>query len=178
MKKAWVTLLTVLLMLTLPALADESVTVRSKNLRGYQENVLTVDCSAAGTLTLRVEDDFNVYHVLVEDMAVSAGKNTLIWDGLGYNQERLEDGKYRFHAELTTAEGENVTADVPFTLKKSRQALVFALSNGSTIYSDNEWFVEFKLIRKGRLVVEYYRADDMSKPFLTRKKSIDSAKTP
>ena len=176
MKKYWLPLFAAMLLLVLPGLAEETVSVTASDLRGYQENVLTVECSATGTLTLRVEDDLNMYRVVVEDAPVSAGKNTFIWDGLGYNQERLDDGDYRFHAELTTAEGDVAVCDVPFTLKKCRQALVFALSNGDTIYKDNEWFVEFRLIRAGTLVVDYYRAEDMSQPFLRKKKDINNYK--
>lgn len=176
MKKLLLYLLAALVLFVLPATAEDTLAITAKELRGYQENVLTVVSSTSGTLTLRVEDDLNMYRVLVENQAISAGEHTFIWDGLGYNQERLDDGDYRFHAELTTAEGAAVTCDVPFTLKKCRQALVFALSNGDTIYKNNEWFVEFKLIRQGKLVVEFYHASDMTKPFLTRKKDIANYK--
>lgn len=172
--KKLLTLLAMLLLCAFAAQAEESVNVRAKDLRGYQENVLTVACSAAGTLTLRVEDDLNMYRVLLDSVPVQAGENTFIWDGLGYNQERLDDGDYRFHAELTAGSGVAV-CDVPFSLKKCKQALVFALSNGSTIYTDSDWHVEFRLIRQGRLVVEFYEAG-ADKPFLTRKKDVNSYK--
>ena len=168
-------LLLVLLFAVFAAYAEETVTVRAKDLRGYQENVLTVECSTAGTLTLRVEDDLNMYRVLLDGVQVTAGENTFLWDGLGCNQERLEDGEYRFHAELETAEGVVAACDVPFSLKKCRQALVFALPSGSTIYTDSQWRTEIKLIRQGRLVVEFYEAG-AEEPFLTRRKDINNYK--
>lgn len=171
MKRLILMLLLALALLT-PALAEEQLTLSAgkEPLRGFQENVLTADCPAAGTLTVTVADEVNVYRVLTQ--AVEAGENAVIWDGLGDHLERLPEGAYTLQAALTATDGRAYDAALPITLQRCRQALLFALPSGETLYRGGEWYVEFKLVREGRLVTEIYRAEDMAAPLETRRRSI------
>lgn len=158
--------------LLLPALAEEQLTLTAgkEPIRGFQENILTVTCPAAGELKVTVADEVNVYRVMTQ--AANAGENAVVWDGLGDHLERLPEGAYTLQAELTAADGSAYEAAISITLQRCRQALLFALPSGETLYRGGEWYVEFKLVREGRLVTEFYRADELTSPLETRRKSI------
>ncbi len=130
------------------------------DIKGYQENTLTVTCPTAGTLHVSVYDAYSTYRQW--DAAVAEGENAITWDGLGDHQEKMQRGDYTFALTLTDADGHTQTAEVPFTMKQCNQALMFALSSGDTYYRNGDWYIEFGLIRDGQVMIEIYRADDMT----------------
>ena len=171
--RKWLAALVLALVLVCPlgALAAEKLAVQAPgSVRGYQENALTVTCPGAGQLTLTIEDDVNVYRVLA--CQAQAGENTVLWDGLGDHLERLPEGEYRIRAAWAAEDGRTLEAEDRFTLQRCLQALLFALPSGDTWQPGGEWYVEFKLVREGRLVTEFYRAEDLSAPVETRRRSI------
>ena len=62
---------------------------------------------------------------------------------------------------------------------RSKQALVYALPSGKTLYLDGglDWFVEVKMVRTGMLCVAFYHAEDMENPIVTKRKTISTYKS-
>ena len=164
-------------LMCLPALAlaaELSISAEGRVV-GFSENKVTVTAPFAGLLTLEVRDDLNVYRTMTWD--VETGQQTLIWDGLGDNEERLPTGKCTIAATLAS-DGETATAELSIQVDKPKLAVIFALSNADTLYLDSasDWLVEVKMVRAGKLTVEYYRADDLATPLDTKRKTIDTTK--
>ncbi len=170
-------LLCLLLLLCFAAAGEaEDLSVSwSGTLRGFQENALTVTCPGNGTVRLTVLDNLNTYRRL--EMNVVSGANTLLWDGLGDHQERMQEGSYSFFVEWQGSDGQIQTVTTAFDLKRCNQALLFALSNGDTYYRDGDWYVEYALVREGQLMVEFYRADDMQTLLATKRRQVGTKPT-
>lgn len=160
-----------LLFLPAAAMAEGELTLSvSGDVIGYSENPIAVHAPFAGTLTLRLQDEHNLYRTLAADML--PGENALLWDGLAENQERLQTGKYTLSAILESEDGDTAEASVTVNAARCKQALLFALPSSETLYlEDDGWFAEVRLVRKGRFVIECYRADDLSAPLDTTTKS-------
>ena len=151
------------------AAAEELTITLPRDIRGFQDNTITVNCPADGTLTLQVLGDNRVWRVIAENEPVRAGENTFVWDGLAPYCERMDETTYTMRAELTQG-GSVLTAEKGFTLLKCRQALVWAMGTSDVLERGGEkWYLEYDMIRDGVMIMEHYRADDLSEPFYTRK---------
>lgn len=166
-------LLCLLMAICLSALAEDGFEVRHEgDVKGFSENTITIAAPEDGTVTLRVVYGGRVYQEMA-NVAVSAGSNTVLWDGLGYSGERLVDGEYSLEAEFTGAGGQRLSDSTRITSAKCRQAMLFALRSWDTLYLKDEssWFVEYQMVRAGSFVVEIYGASDMDKPLRTSTKN-------
>lgn len=165
--KRWMLCL-LLFLLPLAAFAEE-LTLSPGETRGYMENSIEVSAPDAGILMLRVYDDYNVYRTMT--FQVQKGTNTLTWDGLAENRERITAKTYTLQGELTTADTV-YTAETSMTVKQCKQALLFALPSSAVCYRDDEsWFAELCLVREGDCQVEVYAADNLQQPLSTQRKA-------
>ena len=166
----------VLLWLPVIALAEDVGLSVGGSVVGFSGNTITVTALFDGEVTLTVEDDLNVYRTMT--LQAQAGKNTLVWDGLGENEQRLPAGKNTLRAVMTGAGGETATGELSIRVDKPMQAVIFALSNADNLYLDHkdEWAVEVKLVRAGKLTVAFYREDDLSTPLETKRKTINTTR--
>lgn len=165
-----------LLCMPVLALAEEVGLSVGGHVVGFAENVITISAPFDGEAVLRVSDDLNVYRTIT--MPVQAGRNDLTWDGLGEHEQRLPTGKNSLSVTVTDSDGHSASAEISIQVDKSKQAVIFALSNADDLYLDSadEWLAEVKMVRAGKLTVEYYRADDMTAPLYTRRKNIETLK--
>ena len=126
---------------------------------GYQSNPLTVTIPQAGKIFLEVRDETTLYWNQTFD--VMKGKTQIIWDGLGWNEERLNRKNYRILAKLTCDSGEVFEAETGFTVGAAKQAVLFALPSDETAYLEEtaDWFLEFKLLYTDQLIVSFFRQD-------------------
>lgn len=168
--------LLILLLAPAIALAEEAGLSVEGHIIGFSENAITVVSPFDGRVTLRVEDDLNVYRTMTAE--VQAGRNTVMWDGLGDHEQRLPTGKSTLSAVVEDGNGREAAAATTVQVDKPKQAVIFALSNADTLYLDHadEWLVEVKMVRAGKLVVEFYRADDLSSPIDTQRKNLKETK--
>lgn len=155
-------LLLILVMLPLFALAEDGLTLkvnRDNTAQGFADNVITVTAETAGSLSMSIGDEYGTYFRW--EMPVEAGENAISWNGLGFNLERITDGKHTLSAALTTADGTVLTAERTVTMKKCANAVTFALPGSDTLYlGDGDWFCEVRCIRSGDVVaMEVYAAD-------------------
>ena len=88
-------------------------------------------------------------------------------------EEPLERETYTLTATFAIPDG-IFTARQSIKVGASRQAVLFALSSGRTLYQHGglDWFAEVKMIRQGTLCTAYYRAEDMETPLAVKQKSI------
>ncbi|MBQ7849013.1 MAG: CapA family protein [Clostridia bacterium] len=166
------------MLLPLCALADDGLTLkvnRDNSAQGFAENTITVKSDAAGSLSMSIGDDYGTYFTW--DMTVEAGETAIPWNGLGWNMERITDGKHTLTATLTTADGTVLTAERTVSMKKCANAMTFALPGSSTLYlGDKEpWFCEVRCIRSGDVVcMEVYAADAPDTLLGTKKLKINA----
>ena len=169
-------LLCLFLLLWLPAiaLAEESGVSVSGHIVGFSENTITITAPFSGEAVLSVQDDLNVYRTMI--FAVQAGVNEFTWDGLGENEQRLPTGRHTLSMTLTGLSGQHAAKDISIQVDKSKQAVLFALSNADNLYLDHadDWHVEFKMVRTGKLTVAFYRADDLSAPLDIRHRDLNA----
>lgn len=169
MTRKLLAMLSLLLLFLCPAFAESAPGIRlESDVRSFQDNPLIVSCKESGMLTVTVEDKLNTYRSWTLDAQV--GENHIAWDGLGDHQEPMPQGQYRVCAVLKTDTGETQEASAAFELKRSRQALRFALSSSDTLYADTRWYIEYRLVRAGRMTIEFYRAEDMNTLLETRRR--------
>lgn len=155
-------LLLICVLLPLCAPAEDGLTIqvnRDNTAQGFAENGITVKSGAAGSLFMSLGDEYGTYFAW--DMEIQAGETSIGWNGLGFNMERITDGKHTLSATLTTADGTVLTAERSVTMKKCANAVTFALPGSETLYlGDEDWFCEVRCIRSGDVVaMEVYAAD-------------------
>ena len=123
---------------------------------GYTDNRISVESPEKGMLRLEIKDEYATYRVL--NQAVSPGEDVIFWDGLGWNEERLNKKQYIFYAELQGASGAVYSFTGRQYLETAGQAVLFALPSSDTLYLNEieDWFFEFKLVRDGELRLQFY----------------------
>ena len=134
--------------------------VQVKGLAGFAENEIPVIVPENGLLTVSIRDELNTYCVLTE--RVYPGTNKIKWDGLGWNEERLNKKTYTFSAEFSGDSGTVLYDETRMTMDVSRQALLFALPSADTVYLDQteDWFVEFRMLLDDELITEFYSENE------------------
>ncbi len=130
-----------------------------KGMASYAENQIMVFAPEAGDLRLEILDEYASYRILTQ--RVAPGENRIVWDGLGWNEERLNQKDYTFSAELRGDSGKTWTDSVRRHLETSAQALLFTLPSSEKLYlSDpDDWFLEFKMVLDDELIVEFDSED-------------------
>ena len=150
-------LLFLFLFFCFPAGAESfRVTVPEEGVSGYQSNPLTITAPEEGEVTLEIRDETTLYRTLIKD--VPEGKSQIIWDGLGWNEERMAQKYYTLTGTLRGVSGEVYTDSVLFKVIPSQQAILFALPSDPIVYSEeqDDWFMEFKLLFTDQLIVEFF----------------------
>ncbi len=129
--------------LSAPAEGPEFTVSLPESVKGYTPCEITVVSPAAGEAELRLYDRLNNLW-LVRQETLSTGENSLPWDGLGTNQERLMAGPYHFDVTLRTDTGAVYSASASFQINATTPTLVYALPSSETLYLDHgeRWFVE------------------------------------
>lgn len=164
--KHWIRLL---LLFLLPAMAwAEELTLEPGKPKGFADNSINVTAPAEGSLLLQIYDSYNVYRTMT--FQVKKGANTLHWDGLAENQERITAKEYSLRGVLTAGDKSYYT-ETNITFQRCNQALTMALPSSDTFYREDEWFVELCLVRDGAYVVEVYQADNMQEPLSSQRKN-------
>ena len=169
-------ILLALVMLPLLAHADglKLQVNRDNTAKGFADNTITVTAETAGSLFMSIGDQYGMYFTW--EMDVEAGETVIPWNGLGYNMERIADGKHTLTATLTAPDGTVLTAEKTVTMKKCANAMTFALPGSDTLYlGDGDWFCEVRCIRSGDVVaMEVYAADDPETLLGTEKLKINA----
>ena len=146
------------LLLTLPfgkVRAEElTVTPEFKVARGFAGNRITLEVPCAGTLETVLERGNTRWMKRTE--TVTAGKITVVWDGLGDHREVLPNGTYTLKVTLTGADGLTYTADHSVTVRGTDAGLRYALPSMDTLYTDGseKWFMEYCLAANGTFTME------------------------
>ena len=158
----------------LPVCAETVFTVSAGESRGFGENPVTLTAPGEGTVSLRITDTAGALWRTLTDVAVHADENTVIWDGLGDNEERLADREYRLNAVYTGRQGDVLQAECTLVMGRCNQALLYALPSCDTLYlgGGDDWFVELQLVRKGTVVMDIYAADAPDTRLDTRQKDV------
>lgn len=166
-------LLILLLLLCGAAAADGlSVTVGGEAI-SFTENILYISAPEPGELTLTLVDGAdNVWRTIAAE--VPGGDSTLVWDGLGWNEERIPLGEYTLQIRLASESGALYTAETSLRAGRSSQALRFALPSADTLYRGSRFFIELNLVRAGRVVMTAAAADAPDVVLLTLRKRLGS----
>ena len=142
------------LLAAIPVNAGSSLSIRHDGIiESYGVNTLLVDAPSAGSLTVTVRDEYNLFRTFRQE--VPAGKSTLQWDGLRDDGQRLGiyNGTYLLEAELACPDGASYTASAQAE-GRSRQALLYVLPSSDTLYLDGErWFAEAGAVKEGNIMM-------------------------
>ena len=137
------------------ACAEDTFEVkRIGNIHPYEDNAFMVLSPEDGELTISVSDDICVYRSFTEH--ITAGENTVHWDGCGYNQERLTEKTYTINARLETISGKEYIQSFLSPVEYAGQYLQYALPSSDKLYLDacEAWFLETRTVQNGMIVVE------------------------
>ena len=123
---------------------------------GYQSNPLTVTAPEAGTVTIEIRDETTLYRRLEKE--VTEGKSQVIWDGLGWNEERMARKDYTLKGTLTGQSGKTYAEEAKAHMVPALQAVLFALPSDAAVYPEDrsDWFLEFKVLYTDQLVAEFF----------------------
>lgn len=131
-----------------------------ETVKGYTPCRIRIISPADGEAELRLLDaNDNLWRVM--RATLQAGENTVDWDGLGENLERLFAGPYHFDVRLTGGDGTEYTAGAKFTISATTPTLVYALPSSETLYPDGgeKWFVEYYVSAACTVVMEVCSGD-------------------
>ena len=150
-----------LFFLPLPGLSEPSflITAPEEGVSGYQSNPLTVTAPEAGIVRIEVRDETTLFRVLEKE--VPEGKSQILWDGLGWNEERMPRKQYTLHGSLTGVSGKVWTARTVIQLLAAQQAVLFALPSDPEVYLEDaaDWFMEYKFLYTDQMVAEFFEAE-------------------
>ncbi len=123
---------------------------------GYQSNPLTVTVPEEGTVRLDIRDETTLYRTIEKE--VPEGKSQIIWDGLGWNEERMARKNYRIDGVFTGVSGRTESTGIVITISPALQAILFALPSDPAVYLGDvrDWFLEFKLLYTDQLVAQFF----------------------
>lgn len=126
-----------------------------QEISGYRNNPLIITAPESGKLTLEIRDETTLYRSL--EAAAIEGKNQVIWDGLGWNEERLAKKSFVIYGTLEGDSGRCYRAETRIKVGSSQQAILFALPSDPVVYSESDdWFLELKLLFTDQLTAEFY----------------------
>ena len=115
-----------------------------EKVKGYTTSQIRIQSPAAGKAVLRLVD-MKKYVWRTMEADLSEGENSIPWNGLGENLERMFAGPYRIEVTLAGEDGQERTASAQFTINGTTPTLVYALPSSETLYLDGSerWFVEY-----------------------------------
>jgi len=131
----------------------------SGGISGYQSNPLTVTVPESGEVMLEIRDENNtLYRVLEKE--VPEGRSQIVWDGLGWNEERMAQKNYTISGIFQGKSGKILSASTVIRVVASQQAILFALPSDPAVYPEEtgDWFLEFKALYTDQLIAEFYNA--------------------
>ena len=128
---------------------------RVGNINPYAENTFLVSSPEEGRLTIRVHDSICVYRTITQQ--IPEGETKIIWDGCGYNQEKLYEKSYNITAELEALSGHFYSVSFISPIEYPKQCLQYALPSSDCLYADNpeEWFLEYRTVTDGTVCIEF-----------------------
>ena len=128
---------------------------RVGNINPYAENIFLVSSPEEGRLTIRIHDSICVYRTITQQ--IPEGETRIIWDGCGYNQEKLYEKSYNITAELETLSGQLYSVSFISPIEYPKQCLQYALPSSDYLYADNpaEWFLEYRTVTDGTICIEF-----------------------
>ena len=143
---------------------------------GYRRNVITAECPWEGELQCSIYAESGGLVYRMPAVSVKKGTNEVAWDGLGAWDEPIPQGDYYLTACLSGAYGE-IDATAYFTVGKNAQALVFALPSAQSFNPKGvDWYVTYKMVRSGRLIIEIWQDGLTEAPLRTVRKNVTDAK--
>ena len=127
---------------------------RIGNINPYSENSFLVHSPEEGQLTIRVHDSICVYRTITQQ--ITEGDTRIIWDGCGYNQEKLYEKTYSITAELETVSGQHYSVSFASPIEYPKQCLQYALLSSYELYRDTpeKWFLEYRTVTDGTVCIE------------------------
>lgn len=137
-------LLLCLCVFILSAGAEETVSVYMPEVvRGYTECQIKLVSPGEGEAEMHLYDALN-NPWLIRREPVTAGENTIIWDGLAANQERLFAGPYHFDIFLHLKDGQERKVTAKFQVNATVPTLMIAIPSSDILYLDHseKWFIE------------------------------------
>ncbi len=165
-------------MLFMPAvsLAESGLSVRMPaEVYGYQENIINIYCPRAGLLSLKIHMEDGTLLYELPPMNVAAGETVIRWDGLGAWDKPLPRGTCFIQCILDDGLQRD-TAKAYFEMGKPAQAIVFALGSAEKMNPKGEaWYITYKLVRSGRVVIEICQ-EGVSEPLQVIRKQVGSSK--
>ena len=162
LKRLWTVLLlsSMCFMVRMFSAAGEGFQIScTEPISGYQNNILTVETPESGKISLEIRDKTTLYRVI--ETEVPDGKSQIIWDGLGWNEERLNRKQYTVYGTLTGDSGVSYSADTVIEVGPAQQAVLFALPSSEKIYINDAslWFLEFRILYTDQLQIEFFDKD-------------------
>lgn len=142
------------------AFEDKSFSVsKVGQIVSHQNNIFSVVAPEAGSLSVRIYDQYHEYRILSFD--VPAGESIVKWDGCSYNQEKLNVGVYGFSCKLLGQSGNEYVCSFNARVVNNAQYLQFVLPSAEAVYLDSpdEWFIELKTILDGKVIIEFQKAN-------------------
>ena len=149
------------------AYCDESFQVRRiGNIHPYEKNSFEVISEQEGTLTISIHDNICVYRTITQ--TIGKGKTVIEWDGCGYNKERLYEKTYTVTAELITENGQEHTISFQSPIEYAGQYIQYVLPSSDCIYLDSadEWFLEYRTVKNGTVVISLQSEEDENRTYL------------
>ena len=134
MRRAAVLLILVLL-LAVPFSAC-ALNLKTQGIRSFDDNVLTVNTETGGTLTIEAVSGTVPLENPVTGLTIPAGKTEILWDGLTYGGEPLQQGKLTLRAILEHSDGTREEASITTSAARPRSAAVCCLPAAESVYLD------------------------------------------
>lgn len=125
-------------------------------IRSYSENCFALKVPEAGFYRITIHDETTIYRILEGEIR-EAGRQDVLWDGAGFNEERLDQRRYTIDASFDGISGALYRAQLSHTVGYTYQAVNFALPSSATLNLNcpKEWFIELKTVMDGTLTVEW-----------------------
>ena len=127
---------------------------RIGNIHPYGENSFRVTAPENGEIEIRLEDSICVYRTLRD--RVNKGETTILWDGCGYNRERLYEKSYTITATLLGDSGKEYSVSFLSPVEYALQDLQYVLPSSDTLYTEKagDWFIEYRTVTQGIIRIE------------------------
>ena len=111
--------------------------------RGYSECSIKLVSPGDGEAEMHLYDALN-NPWLIRREQITSGENTIIWDGLAANQERLFAGPYHFDIFLHLKDGREMKVTAKFQVNATVPTLMIAIPSSDILYLDHseKWFIE------------------------------------
>ena len=137
MKKSAAVLILVLLLLA-GACSACALELKTQGIRSFDDNILTVNTETGGTLTIEAVSGTVPLKNPVTGLEIPAGKTEILWDGLTFGGEPLQQGKLTLRAILEHSDGTREETSVTTAAARPRSAAVCCLPAAESVYLDGK----------------------------------------